>query len=327
MLSNTIILKIIEQYQLGTLLASPMQIRGGRIHQLFYLKTTAGEYALKLLNPTIVANQTEIDNLELAETVAEKLRKYIHASVALTNNDGKRIFSINNLLMMIFPWVTGNTLSLHEVTVTHANIIGAELAKIHQANIKLTGFVPPQWGNYSKQHWQTLISQVKHSAFYNTLLNLMPQLLQWSALATQALPVLNQQLIISHRDFDHNNVVWQNDYLPVLIDWEFAGLINPELDLLITALSWSGRTETDPAPAIFRTIITAYQSNIAKPVVITGDTVQGYIGYCLAWLEYNLVRAQEKTEDHHMIAIEVERSINALCWVNANQNKLSEWVR
>lgn len=47
--------------------------------------------------------------------------------------------------------------------------------------------------------------------------------------------------VISHRDLGPYNVLWKDDLTPVIIDWELAGPIAPELDLLATALSWSLR--------------------------------------------------------------------------------------
>ena len=50
--------------------------------------------------------------------------------------------------------------------------------------------------------------------------------------------MLSTTTVISHRDLDPKNVMW-NYNKPVLIDWESAGYINPMQDLIETAIYWS----------------------------------------------------------------------------------------
>ena len=46
--------------------------------------------------------------------------------------------------------------------------------------------------------------------------------------------------VISHRDLDLPNVLWNNDNMPVIIDWETSGWVNPTLEVIDTAWNWSG---------------------------------------------------------------------------------------
>ncbi|MFS1511599.1 phosphotransferase [Chengkuizengella sp. SCS-71B] len=57
-------------------------------------------------------------------------------------------------------------------------------------------------------------------------------------MANNAAKLLASNTVISHRDLDSKNVMWNQDN-PVLIDWESAGYINPMQDLIETAIYWS----------------------------------------------------------------------------------------
>ncbi|WP_449602525.1 phosphotransferase [Paenibacillus sp. Marseille-Q9583] len=51
--------------------------------------------------------------------------------------------------------------------------------------------------------------------------------------------ILNH-MVISHRDLDQKNVLWDELQIPIIIDWEAAGPIHPTQELIDVALYWSG---------------------------------------------------------------------------------------
>ena len=48
------------------------------------------------------------------------------------------------------------------------------------------------------------------------------------------------KLVISHRDLDLRNILWDKNDEPVIIDWESCGLINPTSETIDTAWYWAG---------------------------------------------------------------------------------------
>ena len=51
---------------------------------------------------------------------------------------------------------------------------------------------------------------------------------------------IKNNLVISHRDLDLPNILWDKDDEPVIIDWETSGLVNPTLEVIDTAWNWAG---------------------------------------------------------------------------------------
>ena len=51
---------------------------------------------------------------------------------------------------------------------------------------------------------------------------------------------IKNNLVISHRDLDLPNILWDKNGVPVIIDWETSGLVNPTLEVIDTAWNWAG---------------------------------------------------------------------------------------
>lgn len=102
--------------------------------------------------------------------------------------------------------------------------------------------------------------------------------------------VLSEDMVLSHRDLDPKNVMW-NQGTPYFIDWEAAGYTNPYHELLEVLNYWSvdGNGELDKDK--FHTLLNAYRKYMST-VTVAWDYVldSGYEGM-LGWLEYNLRRA------------------------------------
>lgn len=46
--------KLTDQMGLGHMLEEPVRVTGGLLHKVYHVTTTAGEYAVKVLNPEIM---------------------------------------------------------------------------------------------------------------------------------------------------------------------------------------------------------------------------------------------------------------------------------
>jgi aminoglycoside phosphotransferase len=89
---------------------------------------------------------------------------------------------------------------------------------------------------------------------------------------------------------DPKNVMWNNDN-PIIIDWECAGVANPERELLEDALCWSGFLSNNFSEEKFTAIFKEYSKyrnieNIEWYDVICGNLVGRF-----DWIKYNLERS------------------------------------
>ena len=51
---------------------------------------------------------------------------------------------------------------------------------------------------------------------------------------------IKNNLVISHRDLDLPNILWDKNDEPVIIEWETNGLVNLTLEEIDTAWKWTG---------------------------------------------------------------------------------------
>lgn len=142
----------------------------------------------------------------------------------------------------------------------------------------------------------------------------------------QATEVVDDGLIISHRDLDAKNVIWQDDLSFFIIDWEYAGPVNPGVDLLGVALNWSGQTECDADETKFKAVIAGFRSVLPLPEV-SNAAIDIYLAYCVEWLNLNMRRSLEEPENRDLANNEVLKTSAALSSIDKNRDKILQWLQ
>ncbi|MNC33739.1 Phosphotransferase enzyme family protein [compost metagenome] len=172
--------------------------------------------------------------------------------------------------------------------------IGRVLADIHTADFSslLAGqeaeaFIPSAvaWQDYA------LRAEQQSLVYSDLLTNHLVRLQGYEKLANGSGELLQDNRVISHRDLDPKNVLWDRSGIPLIIDWEAAGAVHPMQELLEVALYWCGFEAGEVSQEAFQTVIRAYRSQ--------GGTVSGSwtdvlnLGYQgkLDWLAYSLGRS------------------------------------
>lgn len=132
--------------------------------------------------------------------------------------------------------------------------------------------------------------------------------------AIERLNIISKNVIISHRDLDLPNVLWNQEGEPVLIDWESSGMINPSMEVIDTAWNWSGgQNYFDKVK--FQAFVSIYEE-------YTGDlndfseAIKADFKAKFDWLEYNLKRVTGieciDDEERELGEKEVIRSIDEI---------------
>ena len=136
--------------------------------------------------------------------------------------------------------------------------------------------------------------------------------------------------VLSHRDLDPKNVLWDG-MEPFLIDWEAAGYVNPERELIEVVNYWAcnqrGRLDREK----FRALLAAYQMN--RPLLHTDWPAvldSGY-GGMLEWLLYNMKRSLgiecSSQEERRLGTAQVRGTLHALDAYERKTALLLEWLR
>ncbi len=291
------LMKIAEAYNFGEIKSNPKQITGGRLHQLWKIDTEHTSYAVKKLNPNLIVQKGGFENFRMTESIATAFcDNEIPVNLAL-NYQGDPLFEINNSVYMIFKWIEGNSLSRQKLTLQQTYQIGLLLGKLHAADLNLTGKEPDNF-YFSESHWCQLIKCVAKKNFpqLQKLQQLLPHINEMNKKSLDANEKLKHHCVISHRDIDYENIIWNANNSPVVIDWELAGLINPLVELLGTALLFSIIDRQFIDKERFVSFINGYRSNnnsCASIAPISGNWQDAYyavMGIWSGWLEYNLQR-------------------------------------
>jgi Ser/Thr protein kinase RdoA (MazF antagonist) len=301
------ITELCQIYNIGQIIGEPKNLLGGMMHEQFFLPTTTGNYALKKINEY---NWSLLENTILPVESAENLARHhqqqgLLTRVALKSSNNKYLERCQQgHSWMLFPWIEGKIRGQTAVTPDDALCIGQLLTKIHGAAPTMSGLKLPRWFGVSENHWSDLLQQAEAQelSWAKKIQSSLAVLHHWSTAAAESASLLQTNLIISHRDLSPSNVVWRPDNCPVVIDWEYAGLIHPESELFNTAMIWSFRGEGKFDLAIFDALIAGAQINFSIPKSIL---LAGFAGFLLEWCEFNMQRSLINAAVSAMASVEI----------------------
>lgn len=285
-------------------------VPGGRIHHMWHLVTTTGEYAVKILNSTRTS-KTDLVRYKQTEIIATHFAPCGAISALPINNDV--IFSHEEKHCMVYPWIEGKTPSNNRA---YALKVGSALAHIHKTPMTYDPKLPSHT-TYVNQDPGTLqwsfpkLTGDLKNALASSLT--MITLIQNQAVVVKATPLSDQNdCVVSHRDLDATNALMQGETI-LLIDWELAGYIEPCTDFLLTAL-YTART----APGVFdlnlfKAFISGYTEvkPIPNPAAWEKALLRVLDGW-LQWLHFNLNRTCKEGDIGYIEAGKILKTITAV---------------
>jgi Ser/Thr protein kinase RdoA (MazF antagonist) len=322
--------KLCNILQLGEIVGEPTALLGGLLHRMYAVETTRGKYAIKALNPQIMLRPVAMQNFINSERIVTISANHIPALPAKKFND-TFLQEIDNQFYLVFDWVEGKSLTPNEINIVHCEKIGAILADIHMTDFSELGIIHDWADNGQLTDWNYYLEkgQENNTEWVNLLLENIDKLFDWHAMVYQSAKLLAADMVISHRDLDPKNVMWNQDN-PILIDWEAAGYINPMQDLAETAIYWSENETGNIEKERFLAFIRGYKKSCGTlqanwRMVL----VNGFLGK-LGWLEYSLKRSlwMECTdeEEQQMGTVQVTGTINAIRRYADMISELEKWL-
>lgn len=275
------------------------QIPGGRIHGMWKIETTTGNYAVKVLNASRVSAK-DLLRYRQTEKIASLLAAHRVNAVSAIPFQGDVIYSQSGIHCMIYHWVEGPVLaalSPHDF----AYQLGESLAYIHAVQLDYdpafpshTSYVNEEQDKERSWSFPTLNDELKNRL---DALSTDIQHIEQQAKKIKSKPLSDQfDCVLSHRDMDPSNVIMNNNQL-MIIDWELAGYIDPTYDFLLTALYTAriapGKIDLD----VFKKFTAGYTSihPIPNPSNWEDAWVRVLDGW-LEWLHFNVQRAVDVTK-------------------------------
>ena len=310
--SNVILIdKACEAYQIGRRLSEPIPCVGGLLHRVYQFDTSKCQFVIKFLNPAICSRPSYLDRYRITECIAGELSKHTSVINAMLYQNNP-FFIFNDETVMVFSYVKGKPLMQKKIRPYHVKQIAHALSKIHQANISVDNAPPVEPPSetlfkITSAHFE-ISKQFQHSL--PMLEFILKNILKYEG-------ILKNNLVISHRDCDPKNVLWDADDHFYIIDWESAGLINKKKDVIATAIYWSLDDSFKINLDHLSVFLKAYQEE--NPNVICRDEIEagfyGFMGDWLGWLEFNLLRIQnnsESSEEYSLGVTEASKTLSAI---------------
>lgn len=281
----------LSAYQLGTLLKStPLQ--GGLLHNTYHVTTNQGEFVVKALNQDLEQHQ----HLEATEAIASaaKTRGFPARTAILCHQHP--VYNAGNDAYLVYPYLQGHTLSVEELLPHHIKGIAEASARLHQ--LKLTVATAPAFKPFviDPVEWS------QHLGRFEPLLRTrIPDFLKIYTEYPSAFERLKEHTLISHRDFTPSNLLWQDESHFTVIDWELAGLINPEFEMLNNAMDVAITAKTVKLTHFFD-YLKAYRAVMPERREAPRDLIHACLGSWIHWILFCL-----KRHNHHFKPIETEK--------------------
>ncbi len=271
---------------LGTITSPPQPVSGGFLHTMASLSTDRGQYAVKLLNPSIMERDAALGNYREAERLERLLEKKGLPILPALAFDGRKMQVLRGQYFYVFPYFKGRALTPGEITAAHCREIGKILAGIHGVDRK------PSVCKRQELHidWAFYCAALeREQPGLSALLRENIELLEKSQeRGNRALSALPQEAAVCHNDLDPKNALWQGDVCRV-IDLECLSYDNPYLELLDTALRWSGYENFSANFQRLDEFLSAY-AQAGGRLPEEWETLYDANSGRLEWLEYNVKR-------------------------------------
>ncbi len=299
-------------------------VSGGFMHRMYRVRTKSGIYALKHLNPEIMAREGVHDNFERAEKIECLLEKEDIPIVPALTVLGKKMQTVGGHYFYIFNWQDGHITDWNNISNEACNIAGNILGRIHAINPQNISHKEPE---LSKINWQEYVHKANDEK--NEIASILADNIHLLIYAEKELNIARASLpdimCISDEDMDPKNIMWDKGN-PWVIDLECLDYGNPISHALQLALQWSGivtcSIDIEKMVAFFDGYLAEYDNCFRAYSGVFG------LAYTwVEWLEYNIQRALGACADEaeRILGIsEVRNTINRIKYIQNIEKEIKE---
>ncbi|MEH6568550.1 MAG: phosphotransferase [Halioglobus sp.] len=321
-----------EQLGLGIPAGVPERVLGGFHHKMWRLKTDRGLYAVKQLGPdTDATDPGTVDHYNVTESIAEAFAHRDISAIHALRRKADYLQIVAGAGYLVYPWTDAVAIDSKNLSGPHALKIAALMAKMHRADIQVSGLKDTPLASHAEDKILLLVDRAIacHARDYQHLEEHLPGLLAIASRQEEARHILARHRVICHGDLDQKNVLWSATGEPILIDWESARRLNATHETVLVALEWSGITSAFEF-ALFEKFIAAYQEagGVINPDLLPAafDRISGN---WLDWLMFNVGRTIDLAdpEQRAVGAAQVDLALATLLRLEKFSTRLVSRVR
>ncbi len=316
-------------YGLGSVTKEPEAVTGGLMHQMFRVITEKGSYAIKVLNPDIMKRPEALQNMINSEIVSHALENTIPL-IAAKEFEGKHIQSFEEYFFLVFDWIDAHSIYAPDITEVHCKQMGEILGRVHAANISIDS-IQPSHDFRDPIDWYQLVQKANesNSEIYPLLKEHLTDLIRWDTNVVKGLPEVSKVQVISHRDLDPKNVLWQGTKA-ILIDWESAGYVNPYQELLEVLNYWISDESGTYDHSLFEALFRSYSAYMDTKGICWDAILDCSYDGMLGWIEYNIKRALgmegSSEKDVQEGISQTKGTMDELIQYENQMNQLKQWL-
>ena len=285
---NIQIKKLIKECELGNLQKEPARVSGGLLNRMYKVQTDRGIFAIKLLNPEVMKRENTKQNHIFAETVSNIAKDNNVSCLPAKIIDGKILQQVDGYYFLIFDWIEGKTITDEAITIEKVKKVSKELLKIHKIDFKELKEKCKAYYDTDAIDWKFYIEKIDNKKIKILLLDNRDNFTELDKQSIKSLKIISKNMVISHRDLDLPNILWDSNENPIIIDWESSGLINPSMEVIDTAWNWSGGQNYFDKEK-FNAFVTTYKENGGN-LNEFNEALKAVYKAKFGWLEYNLKR-------------------------------------
>ena len=240
-------------FGLGTL-RECRPIAAGTINSNFEIATASGRYFMR-----VNEGKAQADVAWESRLVAALADDGVITPPPLPSRDGRPYAPLpgpTTKWVSVFPWRGGRHLAADEITPDVASTFGGALAELHRAGLGL----PPSWRRGSIYDHAHLVARLERIDRANDReLSHAARLLREELAIAGANMAVRQRATqgIIHGDLFRDNVLWQDDRITAILDFEQAsgGSLAYDLAVCINDWCWTGEPRLD----LVRALIAGYE--------------------------------------------------------------------
>lgn len=288
MMIESIIAKLFENSGLGKIDQPVISVSGGFMHRMYKVHARDKYYAVKHLNPGVMAREFAAENYDRAEALEVLLEKAGIPIVPSLILNGKKRQCIDEQFFYVFHWQEGKITDWDNITYNQCYEVGNILGRIHSLSSTKTNV---EFVEKSAINWEKYSEKAKETA--NEICDILLDHLQLLKYAEEQMNLARKSLpgicCISDEDMDPKNVMWNHNE-PIVIDLECLNYGNPVSHVLQLSLQWSGITtcklNLSLVKGFFEGYLAAYDNGFKSY-----EDVFGLAYTWVEWLEYDICRA------------------------------------
>ena len=286
--------QLCELLDLGSPAGPPTPVSGGFHHRMWRLETRRGRFAIKQLADDLdLQDATTTEWVNATEITAREFAGHGIPALYSLAIGRQHLQLVDGVGYLVYPWTDAVACDKNGIGRKHRLTVAAILARIHQSDISVPELPEVPTIPLTAERVIDLVKLARQRNVRESRLleERLDDLLETVRMQAPAWSVLQRDLVVSHGDLDHKNVLWDAGGRPLVIDWESARRLNPTYELLLEALDWGGITanfETTPFVTFLQAYLDAGGRIVAEEVAAVAEAIQ-----CtwVEWLLYNVGRA------------------------------------